>query len=208
MTIKTCLKLSIALAASATASQVSASNIFYHFDVDTSALAGNPNAPFALDFQLTDGDGLNNSFVTIKNFDFSGGNAIGTPELINGANGDLSTAVSLTDSEFYNDFFQEFSSGGKVSFDVAITSTATGVTPDGFGFGIGSAADGGLSFFDVFAVIDLNNNGQIVNSFSLDGVTASVRVPETASLANLPIGLAALGLFGYLAQDRKKKIIA
>ena len=31
-------------------------DIIYDFDLDTSGLVGNANAPFALDFQLTSGD--------------------------------------------------------------------------------------------------------------------------------------------------------
>lgn len=204
MKTKTILKLSLVLAALACSSQTKATSIFYHFDVDVSALAGNPNAPFALDFQMTDGDGINNSFASIGNFNFSG---VGAPILIGGASGSLSSSVSLTDTEFYNDLFQEFSSGAILSFDVQLSSNASGITPDAFALGIGDAAGGGFNYFNIFTQIDLRNGQQELNTFSpLDGVVTSVRVPESASPANLPIGLATLGVIGLLTRNRNKAI--
>ena len=43
----------------------------------TAPLAGNPGAPFSLDFQFTDGSGTNdgNNTLTLTNFNFGGGSA-------------------------------------------------------------------------------------------------------------------------------------
>ncbi len=207
MIIKTSIKIvkaAFGIAVCVSSPRLAASSISYHVDVDISALAGNPNAPFALDFQLTDGDGLNNSSALIQNFNFSGGNAVGSPILFNGASGSLSSSVSLVDTAFFSDLFQGFSSGATLSFDVSLVSNAAGLTPDGFAFGIGSANDGGLSFFDILTEVDLTSDVQTVQVFSVDGISTSVQVPEAGSKITLPIGLAALGFFGFLTGTRRK----
>ena len=204
MKFKTTLRLALGLASLGCASPLTASTITYHFDVDTAALVGNPDAPFGLDFQMSDGDGVpNNSSAILNNFNFYGGNGVGTPSLFGGASGSLSTSVILSDSDFINDFFQEFTPGGKLSFDLSLTSSATGLTPDGFGFGIE-----GTSFFDFLTTIEMANGTQSVLTFPVQGVTASVHVPDSGGRAILPIGLAALGLFSFLTWERVKKLNA
>src|SRR5205085_7168247 len=37
---------------------ISNASVFYHIDVNTASLMGNPGAPFSLDFQLNDGSGV------------------------------------------------------------------------------------------------------------------------------------------------------
>lgn len=179
----------------------------YHVDLNTAALALNPNGPFALDFQLTDGDGVQNTTAVVKNLALSGGSPVGSPELTGGALGDLSSTVILRDSSFYNDLFQGFTSGPTVSFDLWVTTGASGPVPDSFAFGIGSALDGGKNFFDVFVQLDVRSSGQSLSITSpQDGVSASVRVPDNGSLVSFAMALASLGFFGARLGTRNSQV--
>jgi hypothetical protein len=108
--------------------------------LDTSPLIGGATAPYYVDFQLVDGDGAVNNSVTVSNFAFGGGGAVGVPLLTGDASGDLSTAVSLGDLDFFNAFTQQFSPGATLSFDVEFTTDSVGVTPDRFTFAILNSA--------------------------------------------------------------------
>src|SRR5688572_15958379 len=71
----------------------------YLVTLNTSSLIGNPNGPFVVSFQLTDGSfaGDGNNTVTLSAFDFGGG----TPGAVLASNvtGDLSSAIVLTDTD-------------------------------------------------------------------------------------------------------------
>ena len=131
--------LLIAGAAIAFASPASATSIGIHVQVNTAPLIGNPAGPFSLDFALTDGSGtlaVPNT-ITIANFGFSGGGPVGSTNLTGGASGSLSSSVTLTDSAFFfSEFFQQFTPGTTLSFDVFATTNADAVSPDAFAFAI------------------------------------------------------------------------
>ena len=91
----------------------------------------NPPGPFSLAFEFTDGSGTGdgNNIVTMSNFEFGlGGAIVGAPFTSGGASGDLSTAVVLTDTGFDNIFFQGFTPGTILQFDLSVT---TNVDPGG-----------------------------------------------------------------------------
>src|SRR4030095_11194541 len=94
----------------------------FHLSVDTSPLVGNLAGPFYINFQLNDGagGGSPNNTVTIQNIQFRGGSAVGTPLTTcpGGSSGNLSSSVSISDSELFNQFMQQFEPGTTLSFDV------------------------------------------------------------------------------------------
>src|SRR5262245_40027153 len=68
----------------------------YTVTLDTTPLIGSGN--FKLDFQFFDGTGLagdlNNNTITLSNFSFSGGSALGVGTVLGGASGSLNTGVT------------------------------------------------------------------------------------------------------------------
>lgn len=137
-TITKTARLLAAIAAVGTAS-VSEAITSYKVSLDTSSLVGNPSAPFYLDFLLIDGSGLDdgNNTVTVSDFQFGGGNAVGSATATGGASGDLASGITLVDTEFFNDIYQEFAPGSWLSFLVSLTGNVdSGGTPDLFSFSI------------------------------------------------------------------------
>lgn len=104
--------------------------------VNTSGLPG--AQPFTLDFYLSDGSGTmdNNTSLTISNFNLGGGTLSGSPTLTGGgASGDTSAGVTLSDSDFFNEFQQIFNPGSFLSFQVSFNGGVdAGGTPDLFAF--------------------------------------------------------------------------
>lgn len=110
-------------------------DITFQVTVDTTPLIGHPAAPFAVNFQLIDGNAASNT-ATISGFAFGGGSPSGVPILTGGASGDLSSVVTLMDSAFLNDFVQDFNPGTVLSFIVHLTTNVAGLIPDSFSFAL------------------------------------------------------------------------
>lgn len=111
----------------------------FTISVDTVELIGHPAAPFYIEFQLNDGSGAGNGNNTalIGPFDFDGGAAVGAPILVGGASGDLSSHVVIGDSDFLNEFIQEFTPGTRLTFGVELSEfVEPGPQPDQFSFAI------------------------------------------------------------------------
>jgi hypothetical protein len=179
--------------------------------LDTSSLIAAPAGPFSLDFQLVDGSGVGNAnnWVNISNLQFGGGAAAGAGNTAGGAFGDLSSSIVLTDTDFFNEFYQEFTPGSWLAFDLTFSTNSDGVTPDRFSFAI---LDSNLFNLptqsggdDVLLAIDLTGQGPEVTTYgSLDfAISAPVAVPvpepSTYALAS------AFGLLGLTALRRLRR---
>ena len=190
----------------------------YNVTLNTAPLVGNPNGPFALDFELTDGN--SNSTVvntaTLSHFTFgTGGSAgTGTPQPNSGhVSGNLTSGANLSTSggSFFNEFSQNFNPGTALSFQLDLTNNAqTGGTPDEFSFyildgtsSIPTVDPGGSLFY-----VDLTGGTLSPHIFAANGdgvtimpqLTAVTPVPEPAS-SLLVLSAAAL----LLAVSRRAK---
>lgn len=112
----------------------------FHVTVNTAPLIGSSSAPFALDFQLNGGD-PNSNTVSITNFNFGSGSAtVLPPATFSGlASGSLGSAVTVSDNTAnpFNEFYQGFTPGNTLNFDVSLTTNVnTTPTADTFSFAI------------------------------------------------------------------------
>jgi hypothetical protein len=114
------------------------SSVAYNVVLDTSSLAAAPDG-YSLFFQLNDGSGSNdaNNTVTLSNFAFGSGGAMGLPQVSGGASGDFYSTVTLTDSDFFNGFVQQFVPGTVLSYRLDLTTNVdAGGVPDLFAMSI------------------------------------------------------------------------
>ena len=118
---------------SATASQAAIIQV----SINTAALLSNPasaSGPFYLDFQLNGGSALLGNTATISNFNFGGGSLTGTATTSGQVSGSLASTVTLTTDSLnsFNEFFQGFTPGSTLTFDVTHTTNVIVPTPDLF----------------------------------------------------------------------------
>ena len=182
----------------------------FHVDVNTAGLAGNPGAPFALDFQLIDGGGAAANTVTLSGFTFGGGNPTGSALLTGGASGSLLSSVTLTDSAFFNEFYQTFDAGSTFGFDIFTTLNEEAGIPDGFSFSIldkdlvnipTSGLGDSLVFFSITEGLTVSGVESGSGTGAYADVTTTV-VPE-ASVNGVSL-IAVLGICG-LANRRLRR---
>src|SRR5579875_734356 len=89
-------------------------DVIVNVSLNTSPLtADSGGGPYSLDFQMIDGSGTGdaNNTITLSNFAFGGGSVSGAPVITGGVSGDLTSSVSLTDSQFFNEFTEGFKPG-------------------------------------------------------------------------------------------------
>ncbi len=107
--------------------------VSYRVTLDTTALVG---GTYSMEFQLNDGDGVQNSDVTLYDFAFGGGSAIAGATTIGGVSGEAGSSVAMQDVDFFNEFIQGFNAGSTLSFAITFESDASGSVPDQFSFAI------------------------------------------------------------------------
>lgn len=202
-------KLAIAVAAMLAPAATHAATFNFHVDLNVSSLAGTPNSPFFLDFQLNEGSGTLANSVTINNFLFTGGSATGSPSTFGLATGSMGSSITLNDnaSNAFNEIFQGFTAGTTdIQFDVTLSQNSPGVTPDGF---IISILDSEANNPQI-ATTDFTNSSMVTvpigaantlgdvqtfTSTSPAGATATVTpaaVPEPSSMMALVGGIGCL----------------
>lgn len=199
---------------------ISRADVIDTVSLDTTRLVGSVAGPFQLSFQFNDGSGLGdgNNTVTLSNFAFGGGSAVGPATEIGGSTGDLSTSVVLTDTNFFNYFAEGFTPGATLSFRIdATTNIDAGPIPDAFSFAIldntGSELPT-LGFASQFLELDIDSATPSPQVFASDPTQAPVAggnplsiaapqvapvntnsVPEPSSAALLIAGFFGIGLF-------------
>ncbi len=108
-----------------------------HITINTAPLISNAAGPFSLDLQFNDGGVLNNNTVTVGNFTFGGGAAVGSGNASDGGvTGDLGSIVAFNNGAAFQEFFQQFTPGSVLGFDVTTTNLVDGFTPDAFSVAI------------------------------------------------------------------------
>jgi hypothetical protein len=155
-----------------------------------------------VEFQLNDGSGTgdSNNTAILNDFLLNGGGPAGSPTLNGGANGNLTSGVTLTDNSFFNQFIQSFTPGSALSFRLSLsTNMDSGGTPDQFSFAILDKTGAELptlapGFFDVFVQIDIDSASPIVRTFGTDtsrtpaggGPAINIAAPVAASAVPEP----------------------
>jgi hypothetical protein len=155
--------------------------------------------PYSLAFQLADGNatGDGNNSAVLSNFQFGTGGPTGSPLLIGGAVGDLSSTVTLTDSGLANIFIQPYIAGATLQFRLTLTTNVDGGgTPDEFIFSIldntlTPIPSASASPLGPFLVVDLDSANPSVTTFggdptSLYGFIAAPQVTVGSPVSSVP----------------------
>ncbi|MDS4019132.1 MAG: NF038129 family PEP-CTERM protein [Candidatus Competibacter sp.] len=151
--------------------------------VDTTALSGTA-AYLAFDF--IDGDGVANT-ATVGNFYTDG--TLGAASTTGGASGTLPPGpVTLSDTDFFNEFLQELTLGTTVSFTLDLTEigpAAGGSLPDSFTFFLlDRPTDPDQIPMPLFATTDPTGAGALFQA-DIDGTAGGV-LSVFAPVASLP----------------------
>ncbi|HEX5229016.1 MAG TPA: NF038129 family PEP-CTERM protein [Bryobacteraceae bacterium] len=195
----------------------------YNVSLDTSNLIGNTAGPFSLDFQFNDGSGTNdgNNTVTLSNFAFGAGGPTGSAVTNGSVSGDLTSSVTLTDSDFFNEFTQTFTPGSTLVFTIDLTTNVdAGGVPDEFTFAILDSTDAEiptLGPFDTVLLADIDSSSPALFGYASDpsrgtaatGDTLAFDAPVVTSPVPEPsvLWMSASGL-AILALRRRSKMVA
>lgn len=189
---------------------IAQADILYQFSVNTSSISGTTGS---LDFQFNPGPLVSQAAsLDIRNF-ASNGALIGSPSLAGHATGSLTTAVTFDNGMGYNDYFQGFTFGSKLLFEVKLYGPAVN-NPDGtatsgsaFAFSMFSDLPGTIPVLTTdtingFAsILNVNLDGSItVTNFSRETTIGPVSsVPEPSAIVLLGTALA-----GFAVSIRRK----
>ena len=192
------------------ASLASAQPITYDVIVNTSTISGTSGS---LDFQFDPGP-LVSQAASLQILDFtSDGTLVGAPILTGDASGPLPGTLTFDNVTGFNDYFQGFTFGTTLAFNVSLYGSALS-SPDGvstsgstFAFTMFSDAAGTIPALSTdttngFAfTVDVNLDGTTgVTNSSTETTTAPASVPEPGSVALLGTATALLALL-----DRKRR---
>jgi len=172
--------------------------VTFNVNINTAVLTSSASAPFSLNFQLNNaGGGLTNT-ATISNFTFGGGSFTGLTTTTGMVIGNLGTTVTLTSDPLnpFNDFFQGFTPGSSLGFDVTLDTNVNSPT-DVFTVGILDSALANITtdgLGNSLVQVDLSSSAPAVLFSNGTGAFAGVAAapePSRAMLIFAGVGAAA-----------------
>lgn len=174
--------LSLLFAALLSATSVRAGTLF---TLNTSGLTG--PGPWSIGLQFVDGGVLNNNTATLTNFALAGG-VPGAVQTAIGVTGDISSSVTFDNSVFFGQFIQDFTPGGTLSFQLALTNNFDGAMPDQFsvqlfnnGNQIQTEDPGGSVMY-----VDLTGSTPVYFTFASDPTSGYTIAAPTVTITAVP----------------------
>jgi hypothetical protein len=180
--------------------QTASADAIYEVTLDTSSLVGHPAGPFYVYATFTDGSGVGdaNNTVTMSDFTFGGGSALGNPLVFGGASGSLETGITITDSSFFSFALEQFAPGLQLNFllDLTLNDDSGGI-PDRFSLSLLDSSGVALPTLapsgDYFFGADIYSTGAIIDAYGSDmsrslsvGGPVSIPVPTITSVSSVP----------------------
>lgn len=191
---------------------LAAANAFdVHVTVDTSSISGQSGY---LDFSLLP-SAFDSQFATaeIQHFGTDGMVSANAPFITGDASGMLPGTLSLDNATFYNDYFQDFTFGNSLSFDLLLDGPAL-ESPDGIASGGSTFTFGMFASDQVTPLLSTSPNGEALDvNVNLDGTAsyttypAGAGQPSAVQVVPEPASLTLLvsGAFGLLMFRKRNK---
>lgn len=195
------------------ASIASAAPITYDVTVDSSSISGTAGS---LDFEFNPGPLVTQAAnLQILNF-ASNGSLAGSPMLTGDVAGALPATLTFDNGSAFNDYFEGFTFGSTLSFEVSLYGPALS-SPDGtstsgstFAFSMFSDAAGTMPALttdttDGFAfTVDVNLDGTTtVTNFSAQTTVVPATIPAVPEPGTLPLIASAIGLLAFGSRLRR-----
>jgi hypothetical protein len=195
----------LVIAALFSAAEWASANSIYDVTVNTSSISGDAGS---LDFQFNPGP-LVTEPATLQILDFTTDGTLDAPAFPTGdVTGTLPGTLSFDTLTVFNDYFEDFTFGSKLSFDVTISGTAGGTSGSAFAFSMFSDQAGavpvltsdpnGIAFLE-----NLNTDGTTTPTEVSPEVVATSPVPEPRTLLLLCASFAVIGRKVLSRQDKE-----